>query len=303
MGMAAGLPILGPHSAEGAEAEPATPASPRDLYNEGTRQLREGKLTEAEASLQSAVAGQNEKVQPPALYNLGEVRFIEGARELKKGPSSRASAARSDRASEAGGNAIRAVDDALGGADLQAMVAAYRQGRGARKELKAAVAAVKAALESYGSVLTKWTRASGDFKSAHELLPSDADALSNAAVVDRHIAELVDLKRMMMQSMSQMGKQQSELRQKMGQLKKRMPPEMGQESKGNGDDDDDDEDKPPQEPKPGQEEGPSKDGGRQLLTPEEAARLLGMLKLDTNRKLPYGMENTAKPKDRKGRDW
>ena len=41
------------------------PASPRQLYNDGTRsKLREGKFQEAEACLQGAVASQNIRVQP-----------------------------------------------------------------------------------------------------------------------------------------------------------------------------------------------------------------------------------------------
>ena len=66
------------------------------------------------------------------------------------------------------------------------------QGKGARKELKAAMAAVKKAMEAHGAVLSRWRRASGDFKSAHELRSSFEDARLNAQVVDRCIAALVD---------------------------------------------------------------------------------------------------------------
>ena len=60
----------------GATPEPAPPATPREFYNAGTRQLRDGKLREAEASLESALASQDpNSLQPPALYNLGLVRF------------------------------------------------------------------------------------------------------------------------------------------------------------------------------------------------------------------------------------
>ena len=82
----------------------------------------------------------------------------------------------------------------------QAIVDAYLQGRGSRKDLKAAIEAVKQAMESYGTVLTKWQRASGDFKSALEVWnPADADARTNAAAgMDRRIALLVDQLQMMM---------------------------------------------------------------------------------------------------------
>ena len=69
-----------------AASEPAPPATPREFFNAGTQQLSAGKLREAEASLETALASQNERLQPPALYNLGLVRFEQGVEELKKGP-------------------------------------------------------------------------------------------------------------------------------------------------------------------------------------------------------------------------
>jgi hypothetical protein len=88
----------------------------------------------------------------------------------------------------------------------------------------------------------------------------------------------------------------------MGQLKKKLS-ENGKEPGGKGDDDEDEDD--PKDPKDGQQEdGPTKNGKEMQLTPEEAQRLLDMLKLDANRKLPLGsFEEGGKHKDRKGRDW
>ena len=40
------------------------PVTSKDFFNAGTRRLREGKLREAEASLQAALAKQDERVQP-----------------------------------------------------------------------------------------------------------------------------------------------------------------------------------------------------------------------------------------------
>src|SRR6188508_2307044 len=62
----------------GVDAVRPEPATPRELYNEGTARLRDGKLREAEALLQVAVASNNEKIQTPALYNLGHTRFRQG---------------------------------------------------------------------------------------------------------------------------------------------------------------------------------------------------------------------------------
>ncbi|MDB6122315.1 MAG: hypothetical protein JWQ71_1308 [Pedosphaera sp.] len=305
--LAVGIILAIATSASGALMESDTTlASARQLYNEGTQKFREGKLREAEASLQSAVASQNDTVQIAALYNLGHVRFRAGLEELKAGPNGKNAEALGNQAYEMGGGAIRAADEALAGEDIKAMVAAYQRGRGARKELKAASEAVKLAMASHGNVLTKWQRATGDFKSAYELHPSDTDAKINADVVDRNIAKLVDEQKMMMKCQSNMGKEREELKQKMKALKGKIPADMGEKLKG-GDEEDDEEDdsKTPKEPKPGEKEGPSKDGkeDKKSLTPDEAVRLLGMLRLDGNRKLSMGMTDTATPKDRKGRDW
>ena len=89
----------------------------------------------------------------------------------------------------------------------------------------------------------------------------------------------------------------------MGELKKRMPKDVKQQCEKGEEDEDEDEDKPPKEPQPGQQEAKPKEGREKLLTPEEAARLLEMLKLDSNRKLPLGMNDTAAAKDKKRRDW
>ena len=286
----------------GAATDADSPPSPARLYNQGTEKLRAGKLREAESYLQMAVASQNEKVQVPALYNLGHARFEDGLQALKGGPDAKASNAKADQACEDGKGAVEAADFALAGWDVQAIAAAYMRGRGARKELKGATEAVQRALDSYGAVLSKWQRASGDFKSAHELRPSAADAQANAEVVDRSIARLVDSQRLMMASSQCTKKSREALRQKMGELKKRMPKELKQQCE-KGEEDDEDEDKPPKEPKAGQQEPKPKEGQEKLLTPEEAARLLEMLRLDANRKLPLGMNDTGQPKDRNRRDW
>ena len=51
---------------------------------------------------QSALAAQDERVQPPALYNLGHARFDEGAEILKKGPDAQKAAAQGNAALAAG---------------------------------------------------------------------------------------------------------------------------------------------------------------------------------------------------------
>ncbi len=283
---------------------PATPL-PAALYNDGTQKLKEGKLPEAESYLQSAVATQDEKIQPPALYNLGHAHFQQGVKALKDGPSPGAVHDTASHALDNGDAALHAIDQALAQDDVREMVSAYMRGRGARKELKSAIGAVQRAMDTFGGVLAKWRRASGDFKSSHELRPSDADALKNADVVDRCIARLVDLELPLMPGVSSMEDKREELRRKMQALKKKAGGGMDQKSMGAGDDDDDD-DQSPKGPKQGDQDegGPMKEGREIPLSPEDAERLLGMLRLDANRKLILGGTNeNGKPITRKGRDW
>ncbi|MGH7972717.1 MAG: hypothetical protein ACREIC_28725, partial [Limisphaerales bacterium] len=74
-------------SAPTAPPERPTPITPREFFNAGTEQLRAGKLREAEAYFENALGSQAARLQPPALYNLGHVRFGQGIEELKKGPA------------------------------------------------------------------------------------------------------------------------------------------------------------------------------------------------------------------------
>ena len=219
---------------------------------------------------------------------------------LKKSPPARPTIARGRTVAQQADEAIRRADEALGGNDLQKLVAAYLHGRGARKELKAATEAVRRALAVYGAALARWQRASGDFKSVLELQSADADAQHNAEVVDRHIAKLVDSLREMQQCTNGMCDKRGELGDKLKQLKGRipgynMPP-------GAAGDDDEDEDFP-FGPQPGQQEGPSQEGKEMTLSQEQAGWVLDGFKLDSERRLPMGQGPLAEPKDRNRRTW
>ena len=284
--------------------EPDQEPSARQLYNFGTSNLNAGKLGEAESYLQSAVASQDQRIQPAALYNLGLTRFQEGAKEKTNAPDSRALDAQTTYAAQNGASAIHAVDDALASDDVQAMVAAYLRGRGARRDLKGAIAAVQRAMDTYGVVLAKWRRASGDFHGTVELRPNDLDAQTNADLTDRYIAELVDEMKLMMPRKSGMEQQREELGKKMAMLKGKIPDQSGPPMMGDDGDDDEDGKKPPRQPQAGDQEGPVKNGQQMQLTFEEARRLLGLLQLDANRKLYLpGGDEKDKPRDPKGRDW
>lgn len=278
--------------------------SPRDFYNAGTRQLLQGKLREAEAWLQTAVSSQDPKIQRLALHNLGHVRFRQGLEALQQAPDARLAAARGQQACVLADRAIRLADQALQRDELEALVAAYLNGRGARKQLREATEAVKRALEEHSAVLTRWQRASGDFKSAHELGP-DPDAQHNAELVDREIAKLVDQQLALQLAMQACSQNKDGLRAKLGELKKRIPEELLKKCQNGEDEDEEDEEDQPKEPKPGQQEPKPREGRERLMSPEEALRLLDSLKVDAYRKLPMGWEDQANPKDRDrtGRDW
>lgn len=280
--------------------EPAPPATPREFFNTGTRQLDAGKLREAEASLEAVLTSQKERFQPPALYNLGLVRFGQGVAELKKGPAAKPTAARGQAVIEQADAAIRQASTALADNDVQKMVAAYVRGRGLRKELKAAAEAVRRALQVHGTALTKWERSSGDFKSASELNSADTDAPHNAEVLDRCIAKLVDSLRELQQWANGMGDKKKQLEDAMKMLKGRIPaPNMPPGAPG----DEEEEEDQPHGPKPGEEEGPSKDGQEMPLSREQAGWLLDGYKLGGDRRLPMGEGAPGERKERPRLPW
>jgi tetratricopeptide (TPR) repeat protein len=283
------------------------PDTPRDYYNAGTEHLRAGKLREAEIALMTAAARDQQEVQTHALYNLGQTRFQQGVEALKKSPEAEATRQRGDAAGELADRAIRNADAALANGETTGLLRAYLEGRGARKELREAMKVLDKALEAHRTTLLRWQRSAGDFRSAHELQPRLDDARFNGSVVDRHIAKLVDQQEQLKQCMGGMGNKLANLKMKLSQMKGQMP--GGLLPKGGEEDEDEEEDGGKREPE--QEEGKGKkeekkdnpNGERMALTQEEAANLLNSFKLDANRKLPMGDRETAKPQDKKGKDY
>ena len=307
-----GIPA-GATNALAALAEPAVVETARGFYNAGTQKFRAGKLGEAETLLLASVSKQDEPLQPPALYNLGHVRFAQGAEELKKSTSAQGGAERSRAATRNGAGAIQQAESALAGNDIQAMVDAYLTGRGARKELRAASEAVRRAMTAYGKTLVKWRRALSDFQSAAELQPTDTNASHNAEVVANEIARLVDSLKEMQQMAKPMAGTSARLNELLQQLKGRIPaPNMPPGAPGGDDKDDGEDGKDGKkdgegttvESLTGMKEGET-DGGKELgrtLSSDEAARLLDGLQPD-GKLLPMGQGEQGKPRDRKGKTW
>ena len=287
---------------------PATapvPLTARGLYNAGSRQLQAGKLGDAEALLESSLDQQEDLVQPAALFNLGHVRFAQGAESLKKTPGGVAPQSR--RATEAGDEGIRKATEALTNSDVAQMVAAYWTGRGARQEMRAATDAVRRAMEAHGKTLAKWRQSLNDFRSAAELRPSDTNAVRNAEIVAQAIARLVDSMREMQQSAAGLSGRQTELKGLLAQLKGRIPATSSTPG-AQGEDGEDGEggDQPLPESLSGLEERNGSGGGLELnLSPEKAGELLNTLQAD-GKPLPLGQDGKSemgKSRDRSQRVW
>jgi len=262
--------------------------------------LEAKKWREAEAYLETCLMRQDEGLQAAALYNLGHTRFAQGQELLEKAADGKQTAARAQGAAWQGAAAMREADSAMASREVERMVQAYLQGRGARKELKSAIKAVRQALETYGEVLNKWERASGDFKSAAEMKPKDPRAKENADVVDRHIAKLIDEIRAMQQALAAAALMQQQLGEKMKELRGQIPDDaMPPGAPGDGEEEED----MPDGLRPGMEEGPSKSGEEKQISREEAGQILNGFRLDGERRLPMGEGKEAQPKDPNRKTW
>lgn len=284
--------------------KPPVLESARDYYNVGAQRLTAGKLVEAEAMFQGALMRQDDALQARALYNLGHVRFELGREELKKAPPSQPAKDRSERAADRTQAAIQTAEAALEGNNVQQMVTAYMNGRGAKKEIRGAYDAVYKALEVHKKTLEKWHRSLGDFRGTAELNTADTNAVYNAELVEKAIAKLVDsLRQEQMLAMKCSGAG-AKLDGLMKQLKGKIPKEqMPPGAEGEGEEEDLGE--PKLEELAGMKEKGSKDGEKMetSLSPEEANNILDGFKLGGNRRLPIGKDGEAAPRDRKLRDW
>ncbi len=297
-------------------------APARRLYNEGTHWLTKTNWR-AEPYLKAAL--KDDRLLNPALYNLGHVHFNAGLEELKKGPPGKATAAKARETANRSEQVIKDIDNVLGSAagstsppaqsaqpaetpaedqNVNKLLESYMQGRGARKEIKAATRAIKLALETHGKTLVKWQRSSGDFKSAVEVVQADSDARHNAEVVDRTIAKLIDSMREFEAIAAALGQKKDKLDGQLKQLKGKMP--GGQLPPGAPGDEEDEDEQSPFGKQPGEEPGKKKDEKKETgLTPEQAAWLLEGYKLDSERRLPMTITEgkEAKPNDRSRPTW
>jgi tetratricopeptide (TPR) repeat protein len=289
------------------ETNSAAPVTARDFYNAGTKLLVAKRFADAEPTLLSALAAQDERVQPMALYNLGHTRFAEGIEFLKKGPDAQKVSAQGNAALAAGQNALRSGESALAQNDLDKMIAAYREGRGARHQLRDAEKAVQAAMETYGKTLSKWQRAADDFKSSAELNPVDTNATRNAEIVERGIAKLVDSLQQMQAMLGALGQQRQDLAKMLGKLKGQIPgPDAPPGAPGDdGEEDDNGKNGVQPDSLAGQKENAPQEGEEAPipLSPNQAGQILDGLSLDGSRRLTMSDQQGSPSKDRTGRNW
>lgn len=281
-----------------AQDDPYGQRSPDELLIQGTQELIQGKLREAEQTLVATVGMQQERVQGEALFNLGHVRFRQGQQALKEGPEPARIEARQKAWLDTASGLVQRADIALASHHIEEIVSAYRQSVSIRKQARPVTEAVKNALEVYRAALLRWERSTGDFKSAFELDAADQKARENGEIVGRHIARLVEQIRRLENALMQMSQIRKELEERMQKMRGLLPEDEPKE--GDGDEDDEDEDA---KPKPGDKEKITREGKEQFMSREEAARLLESLRIDSTRKLPMGMERTGQPRPRQGRTW
>lgn len=293
---------VGSRSLAGEATNLVEPVTGREFYNAGAQALATNKLAEAEKFFQSALATQDESIQTKSLYDLGHTRFSQGVEILKKGPDAQKVATQGNTALAIGAHAIGLAESSLAENDVSRMVAAYLEGRGARRELRAAEKAVQAAMESYGKTLIKWQRAADDFKGAAELNPADTNATRNAEIVKQYIAKLVDSLTQMQMMAGKIDGQKDQLGKLLSKLKGQIP---GPDAPPGGKGDDDEDDAPQPDSLAGQKESTSRDGDQMQipLSPDQAGQILDGMSLDGNRRLPMSDKPGAKPKDKNGRNW
>jgi hypothetical protein len=101
-----------------------------------------------------------------------------------------------------------------------------------------------------------------------------------------------------------MAAMRAELKQKLAELRKKIPDGMFQPGEGEPDEDDEEDEKGKKpEPDSGWQDRGGREGDQRGITPEIAQQILEALGLTGDRKLPLGGDEQSKPRDRKGKDW
>jgi len=315
--MSAGL------AAEKAPADELAKLDARELHNRGTRRLAEGDLAGAEEALRASLGRDVDALRPPALHNLGHVRFGKGKAALggkTAGDVTELSIARSYlEAADADISDMKDQIELLDKAkaegrepDYVPATTALGGGIGTFRTIRKLIPKEEAMVVKRAGVLATWTRSLGDFRGAHELDAADAQAKANADAIEELLRALRRETNALEETIEAQRRKLEELRAVIQELIKRIPDDkLPQDAEG--EEEDDENFLPPerqkQKPKPGPgDQKKGKPGEEQKMTEQEARGSLEGLKNEFGRKMPAGNQDGkggdgGKPAGKKGKDY
>ncbi|MFM7398871.1 MAG: hypothetical protein ACKO4N_07890 [Verrucomicrobiota bacterium] len=307
-------------SAAAAE-DPLRDLDARELHNLGTARLRAGDHAGAEEALRASLGRDVDALRPPALHNLGHVRFGKGRDALKgrtSGDLTEVTVARSFvEAADADiadmQDQIQHLDDAKKAGvepDYVPAQAALAGGIGTFRELRKLIPKEEAMLGRRGQAVAAWTRSIADFRGANELDGTDAAAKSNAESVEELLRALRRQSADLEETVEIQRKKLEELRETIRELIRRLPDDQLPPQAQEGEDDEDLF--PPERRRPRPQQGgrtEQREGEERRMDEQEARGALEGLRNEFGRKMPSGRRPGeqpgagGKPEERKGKDY
>jgi hypothetical protein len=122
--------------------------------------------------------------------------------------------------------------------------------------------------------------------------------------VQRYIDELLKHLKRLQEQKQEVGGMRAELKDKVGELRKKIPEGMIQPGQGDEEDDEDEEGKDQPKPESGFQDRAGDEGEKRGITPEIAQQILEALGINGDRKLPVGGdEQQTKPRNKNGKEW
>ena len=290
----------------------------RELHNRGTQRLAEGDLAGAEDALRASLGRDVDPLRPPALHNLGHVRFGKGKSVLggkTAGDVTELSIARSYlEAADADISDMKDQIELLDKAkaegrepDYVPATAALGGGINTFRTIKKLIPKEEAMVTKRIGVVAAWTRSVGDFRGAHELDAADGQAKANADAIEELLRALRRETNALEEAIEAQRKKLEELRAVIQELVKRIPDDKLPQN-AEGDEEDDENFLPPERQKPKAGKGDPKEGKpgeEQKMTEQEARGSLEGLKNEFGRKMPAAGQGGkgGKPADKKGKDY
>lgn len=293
----------------------------RALHNRGTQRLAESDLAGAEEALRASLGRDIDPLRPPALHNLGHVRFGKGKTVLDgktAGDVTELSIARSYlEAADADISDMKDQIELLDKAkaegrepDYVPATSALGGGIGTFRTIKKLIPKEEAMVTKRNGVVATWTRSVSDFRGAHELDAADGQAKANADSIEELLRALRRETNALEEAIEAQRKKLEELRTVIQELIKRIPDDKLPQN-AEGDEEDDENFLPPERQKPRAGKGDPKEGKpgeEQKMTEQEARGSLEGLKNEFGRKMPAGGQDGkggkgGKPADKKGKDY